>query len=90
MGLLVRFDPQELSVGKNYFCFASILSFAISFELGSKKRQCKVLFEYVPQNEDELELKLGDVIDINEEVSCFTELIISLWPKVKLFFWLIT
>ncbi|XP_030304101.1 CD2-associated protein isoform X2 [Calypte anna] len=35
---------------------------------GSKKRQCKVLFEYAPQNEDELELKLGDVIDINEEV----------------------
>ncbi|XP_069706896.1 CD2-associated protein isoform X2 [Phaenicophaeus curvirostris] len=35
---------------------------------GSKKRQCKVLFEYIPQNEDELELKLGDVIDINEEV----------------------
>lgn len=34
----------------------------------TKKRQCKVLFEYVPQNEDELELKVGDVIDINEEV----------------------
>ncbi|XP_074847457.1 CD2-associated protein isoform X2 [Carettochelys insculpta] len=33
-----------------------------------KKRQCKVLFEYIPQNEDELELKVGDVIDINEEV----------------------
>ncbi|NXX85152.1 CD2AP protein, partial [Urocolius indicus] len=38
------------------------------FKKRSKKRQCKVLFEYVPQNEDELELKLGDVIDINEEV----------------------
>ncbi|KAK9956691.1 hypothetical protein ABG768_014407 [Culter alburnus] len=33
-----------------------------------KKRQCKVLFEYVPQNEDELELKIGDIIDITEEV----------------------
>ncbi|KAM4633777.1 CD2-associated protein [Polymixia lowei] len=33
-----------------------------------KKRQCKVLFEYVPQNEDELELKIGEIIDINEEV----------------------
>uniref|UniRef100_A0A9J7Y7A1 Osteoclast-stimulating factor 1 n=3 Tax=Cyprinus carpio TaxID=7962 RepID=A0A9J7Y7A1_CYPCA len=33
-----------------------------------KKRQCKVIFEYVPQNEDELELKLGDIIDITEEV----------------------
>uniref|UniRef100_A0A8B9NS73 CD2 associated protein n=1 Tax=Accipiter nisus TaxID=211598 RepID=A0A8B9NS73_9AVES len=39
-----------------------------SIKKRSKKRQCKVLFEYVPQNEDELELKLGDVIDINEEV----------------------
>ncbi|XP_025964481.2 CD2-associated protein isoform X2 [Dromaius novaehollandiae] len=39
-----------------------------SFKKRSKKRQCKVLFEYIPQNEDELELKLGDIIDINEEV----------------------
>nr|XP_028577653.1 CD2-associated protein isoform X1 [Podarcis muralis] len=39
-----------------------------SFKRKSKKRQCKVLFEYVPQNEDELELKLGDIIDVNEEV----------------------
>ncbi|XP_066493907.1 CD2-associated protein isoform X2 [Tiliqua scincoides] len=39
-----------------------------SYKKKSKKRQCKVLFEYTPQNEDELELKLGDVIDINEEV----------------------
>ncbi|KAL8173181.1 UNVERIFIED_CONTAM: hypothetical protein K2H54_041736 [Gekko kuhli] len=38
------------------------------FRRRSKKRQCKVMFEYTPQNEDELELKLGDVIDINEEV----------------------
>ncbi|ELW65647.1 CD2-associated protein [Tupaia chinensis] len=35
----------------------------------TKKRQCRVLFEYIPQNEDELELKVGDVIDINEEFS---------------------
>ncbi|XP_028461082.1 CD2-associated protein [Perca flavescens] len=33
-----------------------------------KKRQCKALFDYQPQNEDELELKAGDVIDITEEV----------------------
>ncbi|XP_042325431.1 CD2-associated protein isoform X2 [Sceloporus undulatus] len=39
-----------------------------SFRRRSKKRQCKVLFEYIPQNEDELELKLGDIIDIHEEV----------------------
>ncbi|XP_060039894.1 myosin heavy chain IB-like [Erinaceus europaeus] len=34
----------------------------------NKKRQCKVLFEYSPQYEDELELKVGDIIDINDEV----------------------
>ncbi|MEJ1285169.1 CD2-associated protein [Cricetulus griseus] len=34
----------------------------------TKKRQCKVLFDYIPQNEDELELTVGDIIDINEEV----------------------
>lgn len=33
-----------------------------------KKRQCKVLFDYQPQNEDELELKVGEIIDIIEEV----------------------
>ncbi|XP_072537177.1 CD2-associated protein [Salminus brasiliensis] len=33
-----------------------------------KKRQCKAIFEYVPQNEDELELKVGDIIEITEEV----------------------
>ncbi|XP_075717083.1 CD2-associated protein isoform X2 [Rhinoderma darwinii] len=34
----------------------------------SKKRQCKALFDYIPQNEDELELKVGDVLEITEEV----------------------
>lgn len=34
----------------------------------SKKRQCKVLFEYVPQNEDELALKVGDIIEVSDEV----------------------
>ncbi|KAG7509344.1 CD2-associated protein isoform X1 [Solea senegalensis] len=33
-----------------------------------KRRQCKALFDYQPQNEDELELKTGDIIDILEEV----------------------
>ncbi|XP_018558923.1 CD2-associated protein isoform X2 [Lates calcarifer] len=33
-----------------------------------KKRQCKALFDYQPQNEDELELKIGDIVDIIEEV----------------------
>ncbi|XP_018121480.1 CD2-associated protein isoform X2 [Xenopus laevis] len=39
-----------------------------SIKKKSKKRQCKVLFEYVPQNEDELELKVGEILDIIEEV----------------------
>ncbi|RXM27747.1 CD2-associated protein [Acipenser ruthenus] len=39
-----------------------------SFKRRSKKRQCRVVFEYLPQNEDELELKVGDMVDINEEV----------------------
>ncbi|XP_028928027.1 LOW QUALITY PROTEIN: CD2-associated protein [Ornithorhynchus anatinus] len=38
------------------------------FKKKSKKRQCKVLYQYLPQNEDELELKVGDIIEINEEV----------------------
>ncbi|XP_069559167.1 CD2-associated protein isoform X1 [Brachyistius frenatus] len=33
-----------------------------------KRRQCKVLFDYQPQNEDELEMKVGEIIDITEEV----------------------
>ncbi|XP_034555203.1 CD2-associated protein [Notolabrus celidotus] len=33
-----------------------------------KRRQCKVLFDYQPLNDDELELKVGDTIDIIEEV----------------------
>lgn len=53
---------------KDEFSFMSVLTFGVSLESGSKKRQCKVLFEYIPQNEDELELKVGDVIDIIDEV----------------------
>ncbi|XP_069552596.1 SH3 domain-containing kinase-binding protein 1 isoform X5 [Brachyistius frenatus] len=33
-----------------------------------RKRRCKAAFSYVPQHEDELELKLGDVIEIIAEV----------------------
>ncbi|XP_063771315.1 CD2-associated protein isoform X2 [Pseudophryne corroboree] len=39
-----------------------------SFKKKSKKRQCKVVFEYIPQNEDELELKIGDILEITNEV----------------------
>lgn len=34
----------------------------------TRKRQCKVLFDYLPQNEDELQLTVGDIIDVSEEV----------------------
>ncbi|XP_077443254.1 CD2-associated protein [Stigmatopora argus] len=33
-----------------------------------KKRQFKVVFDYQPQNEDELELKLGDIVEVVDEV----------------------
>uniref|UniRef100_A0A3P9CT29 Osteoclast-stimulating factor 1 n=1 Tax=Maylandia zebra TaxID=106582 RepID=A0A3P9CT29_9CICH len=33
-----------------------------------RKRRCKAAFSYVPQHEDELELKIGDVIEIIAEV----------------------
>ncbi|XP_075903479.1 SH3 domain-containing kinase-binding protein 1 isoform X3 [Nelusetta ayraudi] len=33
-----------------------------------RKRRCKAEFSYVPQHEDELELKIGDVIEIIAEV----------------------
>ncbi|XP_059837565.1 CD2-associated protein isoform X1 [Hypanus sabinus] len=34
----------------------------------SKKRHCEATFDYIPQNEDELEIKIGDVIEVIEEV----------------------
>ncbi|XP_061661572.1 SH3 domain-containing kinase-binding protein 1 isoform X2 [Syngnathoides biaculeatus] len=33
-----------------------------------RKRRCKAAFSYVPQHEDELELKIGDIIEILAEV----------------------
>ncbi|XP_077480949.1 SH3 domain-containing kinase-binding protein 1 [Stigmatopora argus] len=33
-----------------------------------RKRRCKAAFSYAPQHEDELELKIGDIIDIVAEV----------------------
>lgn len=41
-----------------------------------RKRRCKAAFSYLPQHEDELELKVGDIIEILAEVrpTCFTTL----------------
>lgn len=35
----------------------------------SRRRRCQVAFSYMPQNEDELELKVGDIIEVVGEVS---------------------
>lgn len=53
--------------------------------LETKKRQCKVLFEYIPQNEDELELKVGDTIDISEEVR--QKHVLEIKQQLELMFW---
>lgn len=37
-----------------------------------RKRRCKAAFSYVPQHEDELELKIGDIIEIISEVRLIT------------------
>ncbi|XP_068774511.1 SH3 domain-containing kinase-binding protein 1 isoform X8 [Struthio camelus] len=34
----------------------------------SRRRRCQVAFSYMPQNEDELELKVGDIIEVVGEV----------------------
>ncbi|XP_041089157.1 SH3 domain-containing kinase-binding protein 1 isoform X2 [Polyodon spathula] len=33
-----------------------------------RKKRCKAAFSYAPQNDDELELKVGDVIEVSREV----------------------
>lgn len=35
----------------------------------NRRRRCQVAFSYLPQNEDELELKVGDIIEVVGEVS---------------------
>ena len=58
-----------------FYCYVSVpqhlllsLTHFLLLSTEPKKRQCKVLFEYNPINEDELELKVGDIVDILEEV----------------------
>lgn len=33
-----------------------------------RRRRCQVAFSYLPQNDDELELKVGDIIEVVGEV----------------------
>lgn len=44
-----------------------------------RKRRCKAEFSYVPQHEDELELKIGDVIEIIAEVG-LSLMILQVFP----------
>lgn len=39
-----------------------------SNDMAKGRKQCRVLFSYSPTHEDELELKLNDVIDFIDEV----------------------
>lgn len=34
-----------------------------------KVKKCKVLFDYKPENEDELELQIGTTVEFHKEVS---------------------
>lgn len=53
------------------FCFSFTISLFPSFPPGerNRRRRCQVAFSYMPQNEDELELKVGDIIEVVGEVS---------------------
>lgn len=53
------------------FYFHFMISLFPSFPSGerSRRRRCQVAFSYMPQNEDELELKVGDIIEVVGEVS---------------------
>lgn len=55
------------------FCFHFTISSFPSFSPGerNRRRRCQVAFSYLPQNEDELELKVGDIIEVVGEVSRF-------------------
>ena len=54
-------EPVQLRRGQQSRASASSSS-------NNKKKQCRVLFSYQPQHEDELELKMEDVVDFVAEV----------------------
>lgn len=60
-------------------CSCSVCVFMCAYITGEqiRKRRCKAAFSYVPQHEDELELKIGDIIEIISEV----RLIILYWTE---------
>lgn len=69
-------------VCKNEFFLSSFCVFWCFFDAGEqiRKRRCKAAFSYAPQHEDELELRVGDVIEIITEVRL---LIVNLSEEVK-------
>lgn len=61
-------EAAQQTGGFNIFSWLFSIFFFFFFSTEPKKRQCRVLFDYHPLNEDELELKTGDVVEIIEEV----------------------
>lgn len=59
------------SWGRHTAGWLTELMFSVPPFTEPKKRQCRALFDYQPVNEDELELKVGDIIEIIEEVQRF-------------------
>lgn len=55
---------KKINHEKNELCYFLLLPPGEQI----RKRRCKAEFSYVPQHEDELELKIGDVIEIIAEV----------------------
>lgn len=52
-----------------YFRFTISLFHPLPPGERNRRRRCQVAFSYMPQNEDELELKVGDIIEVVGEVS---------------------
>ncbi|XP_026530716.1 SH3 domain-containing kinase-binding protein 1 isoform X5 [Notechis scutatus] len=50
-----------------YYCLRQLLEPPKKGER-NRRRRCQVAFSYMPQNEDELELKVGDIIEVVGEV----------------------
>lgn len=42
-------------------------------EAGGKKKRAKVLYSYEPENDDELKLEVGDMVDVLRQVRYFSK-----------------